>query len=502
MTIRRQWLLILTLTAVLAVFINSAILDSLINKYFLTYNSEAYDYHVDQIEQLAASALLDNSLTERQLSVQFESHLDDPIVSIKLYNADGQLVASAENTGSSGSGMMSGMMNGMMSRMMREHSEEVDSFDVTDGSAVIGVLHITRYSALNQSAASTMFQYALLRNSLLSFVIVLCALIAIGIFVSRRLSRDLTNTASQALSIDMGDRPDFKLSKVKEIKIIQTSLEELQNRLKIKQVGRKRVVDEFVHQTRTPLTILKTHLEGIEDGIISMSGDEMKVCQSQIDNLSAIISNMSMLLDADRPTEAVRMEEFDLHTLLMQIINGMKVPFEKRKSACGCSPRREPSLLPINTSSVRACIIFSPTPTNLRSPMALFPFSMSGRMLGSPYTSEIPGSESPKKTFRICSMPITGGKRRQDTRRRSGAVCCKRKHRAGGRDRRCPLQSGGGQRIYHHGPDRKLRLCVGIRVRKTIARPALLRLQNRRRPTIILVIYIGKIPARKIRSYS
>lgn len=331
MTIRRQWLLILTLTAVLAVFINSAILDSLINKYFLTYNSDTYDYHVNQIEQLAQSALLDNSLTERQLSVQFESHLDDPIVSIKLYSADGQLLASAENTGSSGYSMMNGMMNGMMSKMMHGHSEEVDSFNVTNGSAVIGVLHITRYSALNQSAASTMFKFALLRNSLLSFVIVLCILIAIGVFVSRRLSRDLTNTAAQALSIDMGNRPDFKLSKVREIKIIQTGLDELQNRLKIKQVGRKRVVDEFVHQTRTPLTILKTHLEGLEDGVITMSGEEMKVCQSQIDNISAIISNMSLLLDADRPTEAVRFEEFDLHTLLTQIINGMRVPFEKKK---------------------------------------------------------------------------------------------------------------------------------------------------------------------------
>lgn len=327
MTIRRQWLLILTLTAVLAVFINSAILDSLINKYFLTYNSDTYDYHVNQIEQLARSALLDNSLTERQLSVQFESHLDDPIVSIKLYSADGQLLASAENTGSSGYSMM----NGMMSRMMHDHSEEVDSFNVTNGSAVIGVLHITRYSALNQSAASTMFKFALLRNSLLSFVIVLCILITIGVFVSRRLSRDLTNTAAQALSIDMGARPDFKLSKVREIKIIQTGLDELQNRLKIKQVGRKQVVDEFVHQTRTPLTILKTHLEGLEDGVITMSGEEMKVCQSQIDNISAIISNMSLLLDADRPTEAVRFEEFDLHALLTQIINGMRVPFEKKK---------------------------------------------------------------------------------------------------------------------------------------------------------------------------
>lgn len=331
MTIRRQWLLILTLTAVLAVFINSAILDSLINKYFLTYSSETYDYHVNQIEQLAASALLDDSLTEQQLSVQLESHLDDPITSIKLYNADGQLIASAENADSYGSGMMNGMMNGMMSRMMHEHSEEVDSFNVTDGSTVIGILHVTRYSSLNNSIASTMFKYALLRNSVLSFLVVLSALITIGIFVSRRLSRDLTNTAAQALSIDMGDRPDFKLSKVKEIKIIQTGLDELQNRLKIKQVGRKRVVDEFVHQTRTPLTILKTHLEGLEDGVISMSDDEIKVCQSQIDNLSAIISNMSMLLDADRPTEAVRFEEFDLHALLIQILDGMKVPFEKKE---------------------------------------------------------------------------------------------------------------------------------------------------------------------------
>lgn len=327
MTIRRQWLLILTITAILAVFINSAILDSLINKYFLTYNSEAYNYHVDQIEQLAASALLDNSLTEQQLSVQFESHLDDPITSIKLYNAGGQLIASAENTGSDSYGMM----NGMMSRMMRDHTEEVDSFNVTDGGTVIGVLHIVRYSSLEGSFASTMFKYALLRNSLLSFVIVLCALILIGIFVSRRLSRDLTNTASQALSVDMGDRPDFKPSKIKEIKIIQASLDELQNRLKIKRVGRKRTIDEFVHQTRTPLTILKTHLEGLGDGIIDMSGDEIQICQSQLDSLSSIISNMSMLLDADRPNEAAHFEEFDLHALLIQITNGMKVQFEKKK---------------------------------------------------------------------------------------------------------------------------------------------------------------------------
>ena len=327
MTIRRQWLIILTITAVLAVSINSLILNSLTNQYFLSYNSETYDYHVNQIKQIAVNALSDDSYTRQQLSVQLESHLDDPIISIRLYDANGALIASAQNV--SGSGY--GMMNGMMSRMMHASSEEVDSYDISVGGAVTGVLHITRYSSLNQSVVATRFRYALIRNSLLSFLIVLSILSLIGIFVSKRLGKDLTDTSMLAMRIDMGEQPHYEPSRIREIRIIQNSLEELQNRLKIKQKGRKRVIDEFVHQTRTPLSILKMHLEGLDDGIITMSGEEIKVCQTQIDDLSAIISNMSMLLDADRPLQTVKAEQFDLHILLQQIINGMKVAYENKK---------------------------------------------------------------------------------------------------------------------------------------------------------------------------
>ena len=61
MTIRRQWLIILTITAVLAVSVNSLILNSLTNQYFLSYNSETYNYHVNQIKQIAVNALSDDS---------------------------------------------------------------------------------------------------------------------------------------------------------------------------------------------------------------------------------------------------------------------------------------------------------------------------------------------------------------------------------------------------------------------------------------------------------
>lgn len=178
---------------------------------------------------------------------------------------------------------------------------------------------------------SAMFKASLLRNSFVSFGIVLFILLVIGIFISRRLSRDLTNTAYRTLSIDRGGSTDFKPSRVKEIRIIQSGLDTLQNRLKIRQIGRKRFLDEIVHQTRTPLTILKTHLEGLEDGVITMTGDEIKVCQAQVDSISSIISNLSLLLDADKPSETVHSEEFEMHALLSQVISGLRVQFEKKK---------------------------------------------------------------------------------------------------------------------------------------------------------------------------
>lgn len=323
MTIRKQWLLVLTITAVMAVCINSLILSSLINKYFLSYSVDNYNNHINQIEQLATSALRDGGISGQQLSVQLESHLDDPIVSIKLYYSNGELMASAENDSTRGHGMMRGKI--------KNNSEEVETYQVKDGNIVLGVLNVTRYSSLSNSMVSVKFKNALLRNSAISFCIVLIVLIIIGILISKRMSQDLKNTASQIMSIDLGEYINCKPSKVHEIRIIQSGLEKLQNRLKIKQVSRKRVVDELIHQTRTPLTILSTHLEGLEDGVIKMSNEEIKVCQSQIDNITSIISNMSMLIDADRPSETIRIEELDIHSLVSQIISGLKVQFEKKK---------------------------------------------------------------------------------------------------------------------------------------------------------------------------
>lgn len=332
MTIKRQWMLMLILTAIFSVVINTYILSSLINKYFVNYTSESYQKHFEQIVEYSQKTLAQKGYSKQQVAIQLEAHLNDPIVRIKLYNAEGQLIAEVSNTSNRTNGMMRNRaMNRMMNDMMGTAIEENDFADLTDSGVSLGKLIVTRYSSIGNSMATRMFMASLIGNSILSFLFVLILVIMIGALVSKKMSKDLMYTASLALNMDLGNQLEPRLSKVREIRIIQQSLETLKSRLMLKQTSRKKLVDELVHQTRTPLTILKTHLEGFQDGIISMTPEEIKICEAQIDNITSIVANMSSMIDAETDIDSIKIEEFELNQLIKQIISGLKVQFEKKQ---------------------------------------------------------------------------------------------------------------------------------------------------------------------------
>jgi len=92
MTVKRQWMLVLILSAIISVVINSFVLSTLINNYFQGNTRENYKNHYEQIVKFAQEALVEN-YSSRQLALQLETHLIDPIVRIKLYDANGELLA-------------------------------------------------------------------------------------------------------------------------------------------------------------------------------------------------------------------------------------------------------------------------------------------------------------------------------------------------------------------------------------------------------------------------
>lgn len=327
MSIRKLWLIVLILVATLSIAINALTLTSLTDRYFKTYLSETYDEHIDQMITYVVDSLKEETISLRQMAIELESHLDDPIVKIKLYGPQGVLLVQVEDRDYDRKDM--GRM-GMMDFMFRIGEEEVDSFDIIDNGVLLGKLNITKQSSAESSVIAMMFKSRLFINSLISTGFAIVITLLVGAYISKRMSKDLTDTAQFASNIQIGNPLENKPSSIKEINQIQNSLHDLNTRLKIKQKSRKTMVDQLVHQTKTPLTILKSHVEAIEDGVIQISKEELAIFQDQIDHLNNILSNMSTMIDAEKESEILTLETVDIHPLLNQIILGLRSQFDKK----------------------------------------------------------------------------------------------------------------------------------------------------------------------------
>lgn len=328
-SIRNQWLKVLFITALLTVVINTLILGFLMNQYYVRYTKSNYEKNISELVEYSKKSLK-NNFNKTQVNIQLESYLDEPISRIKLYDYTGLLIADVSKISLNMPMMNSKMMDSMMNKMRGVISEEVNSYDITENGITVGKLNITKNSSIENSIGTAMYNSALVLNSIISIWVAFIAVVFIGIFVSRKMSNDLKSTAELAINIELGNENRIEFSNVKEIKTIQRSLISLDSKLKLKQKSRKQLLDEMVHQTRTPLTILKTHLEGLEDGIIKMTSEEIKTCENQIDEITLIIKNMSNMIDAQKDTDVVKYEEFELYQLLNQIVAGLKAQFDKK----------------------------------------------------------------------------------------------------------------------------------------------------------------------------
>ena len=325
MTIRRYWLLILIVVAVLSVAMNSIILSTLTDKYFKDYLSESYEMHINQIVEYTSKALADEEISIKQMEMELEVHLTDPITEIKLYSVDGNILVDVDANYHMNGNMMSGMMNNMINRTS---ASEVIQYELKHNDRIVGILNVTSHSVAENSFVARRFKAALLSNSLVSVLLVSILVLVFGLYISKKMSRSLMETAQMATSIQQGKHIQKSNTRIREVNSIRESLEDLDIRLRLKQKSRKTLIDGLVHQTRTPLTILKSHIEAIEDGIIEPSSSEFLVCQNQIEDLTTIISNMSGMIDANKEVDNLKLELVDINLLVKQIKSGLSAQYK------------------------------------------------------------------------------------------------------------------------------------------------------------------------------
>lgn len=320
-TIRKRWLKILLTVGLLAIIITTLIFGVFMRRFFIDFTEENYSNQVENIKNQAQLIFKGDSVNKNQLRLTLEDYLEEPISDISVLDPQGRVLITV--------GKASNMMRDHMQQMMGD----IDTFEMREDGKLIGILRIQRTSAIQNSLLARRFTRTLLINSVISGLTVLILLVIASFYISREMSSELIKTAEDAKNADSKVIIVEKPSKVKEIFDIQYRLSQLSKQLKLKEKLRKEAIDSIVHQSQTPLTVLRSNIEGLLDEMIVPDEKRFEILMTQVDQLILLLDTLDERILTLGESIHVEIKEMNLYEITEKLVKGLELKFKQKALA-------------------------------------------------------------------------------------------------------------------------------------------------------------------------
>jgi two-component system, OmpR family, sensor histidine kinase BaeS len=157
--------------------------------------------------------------------------------------------------------------------------------------------------------------------------------------VTRRLTKPLIALEEAANRLERGERDvRLRVPEAKdELRTVTESFNRLVNGLERQESWRKRVVADIAHDLRTPLSVMRSEIEAMQDGVRPMDNDSLERLLAEIALLSKMIEDLRAL---ERAEGAFRLDlhEIALEPFLRDVVGG----FQTRAERAGVGVHLEP----------------------------------------------------------------------------------------------------------------------------------------------------------------
>ena len=224
-----------------------------------------------------------------------------PIVSVELYDKDNKLVKKYDR----------------QHRHSNFKNEKIikTKDKLTIGKKEIGSLNFVclPFSASPEGLFLKKFNILLLHT--ITPLLFLSALTAI--FMAYKISKPIIAVTERAKTITKGDyhkKQEMK-SNISEIQQLIDSVDTLGERLDKQEKLRQRMMGDITHELRNPVTIIKSHLEAIEDGIWEATPERIHLTVSEVDRLSNLIQDVERLMTIEGMDNAMTFERINFSAL-------------------------------------------------------------------------------------------------------------------------------------------------------------------------------------------
>lgn len=212
-------------------------------------------------------------------------------------------------------GGSTGSMAGMGLMMGRAILGPTQRLPVTVDGTVVGTA-VVRLPVPGQLAANVDFRNAVNRLLLIGGLLGGLAALVLGLLLARRATvpvRDLTRAARQLAAGDRAARVEHRSAD--EFGQMAAAFNSMADAIVEEDTLRQTFAADVAHELRTPLMILSSQLEAMEDGIQGLGPDSIRSLQEETRRMSNLVADLEVLASADAAHFSLNKERLDVAVL-------------------------------------------------------------------------------------------------------------------------------------------------------------------------------------------
>ncbi|MDO5116790.1 MAG: HAMP domain-containing sensor histidine kinase [Synergistaceae bacterium] len=293
-------------------------ISELLDRQFKSFANERLTGYMNELTEYFASTYAGNGSWRGDWLPRGADFLRWPLVAVRLTDADGRFVRSYSLMHKRGGPLRAPAGKGGRPSDNISYPNELQSGsrDILVEGQKVGEL-VFVWLPFNRSPEGDFLRKF---NRIMYYAVAVMLIISamIAIFMAYRISAPVLNAARRAQQISAGRyRMNEQMeSDITELQTLIESVDRLGESLEAQEELRKRLLSDMAHELRNPITIIKSHLEAIEDGVWEASPERIRLTVSEVDRLSQLIYEAEKLTSIEGAGRALALEDTDASAVM------------------------------------------------------------------------------------------------------------------------------------------------------------------------------------------
>lgn len=254
---------------------------------------------------------------------------------VKVYDKDKKMIWDAQSHDMS---LCNRIMDEISNRMEVEYPQIEGKFTavayplIKDGQTV-GSVSISYFGPFFLNENDFKFLHSM--NTILISVGLISLVISlfVGHMLARRISKPVLRTVEATKQIADG-RYEVRLeeaSKIKELNLLEESINHLAVSLETLEKLRKQLTEDVAHELRTPITILQSYIEAMNEGVWDATPERLESCNEEVIRIGKLVGDLENLAKLEGENLKLDKQRMDIHAFIEKIAKSFEGEIENKK---------------------------------------------------------------------------------------------------------------------------------------------------------------------------